>query len=188
MVVGTRSWPEAPFSLWFRFIDPSQQSFGADHKGSVSDCLGHRGLLAHSLVGPAPHPLGLVGKRCVRAGGAAKALSPLVRAPERPVGCVLALAGVREATTMPAREVAPGSVELADPATTGHALQYARADEIRARSSKATGHADDADGLRHIFPAAPVDVDAIGQIRRSVSARRLIEATFSPLFVIGRKS
>ena len=92
-------------------------------------------------------PFGLGGKRRGHAGIAAEALPDLVGAPQRPVPCVFALAGMGEPVAMPAQEIAHRPVQLGDAPPAGDAVHHAGADEIRPCAAEAAGYADDADGL-----------------------------------------
>src|SRR5580700_1959582 len=74
----------------------------------VGALLGVEGLFAQALIGSLPHALWLRWKRRGCTGIAAEALPDLGRATHRAPLRVLALAGIREPTAMPAHEIASG--------------------------------------------------------------------------------
>ena len=149
-------------------------------KASSACGFGLEGAVEQALVGPPPHAFRSRWKARGHAGIAAEALPDLVGAAEGAVPHVFALAGMGEPVTMPAQEIAPGQVQLGDTPPAGDTVHDAGTDEKGPRAAEATGDADDADGLGHVLPVAATDAYPVGELSRSASARRLIDATRSP--------
>src|SRR5205823_7860237 len=149
----------------FGVVYPRQQAFGLNFEGLLGAQLRVDNALAQSFVGSSPHALWLWRKRLIHTGIAAKALSDLVGAPQHAIPCAFALAGVGQAITMPAQEIAPRSVQFGDAPAAGDPVHNARADEIRPRTAEAAGHADNADGLGHVLPFAAADTHAIREMQ-----------------------
>src|SRR5215468_1771124 len=149
----------------FGAVDPRQQAPDLKHKGLIRAHLGFKGQFPEAFVGSPPHALRLRGKGCGHAGIAPKALPDLVGAAQSTVPYSLALAGMREAITMPAEEIAPRPIQLGDAPPAGDPIHQAGTAEIWSRSAETAVDSDYADGLGHVLPIAAPDAHAIGEMQ-----------------------